>query len=146
MEQETKRRRLHGKQKPIGAYVKMLMTGPADEEWNVLDENSGGEEEEEVTRTITLKEVYENLQEWIQPLKSELDAQYTKGCLKRVKMSEIKEIEEKGNIVVKILPSKLVAVKKKKPMKKLRRLRKFRRRKSQSRKPKGEDFMESKDQ
>jgi len=107
--QEEKRMRITGKQTPPKAYLKTMKSYIDDQE----EEESI--DEDEVTKTIGLQEVYQNLEEWIPAMKSELECQYTKGSLIPRKISELEELQKKTNTKIKTLPSKLVATKKKKP-------------------------------
>jgi hypothetical protein len=109
-EKEIRKKRLNGKQNPENLYVKtLLIQGMEDQD---EDEIEG---EDEVSKTITLNEVYENLNQWIPSMKGELDSQYGKNCLQKRKWKDIERLQDEGKLKVKILPSKLVAVKKKKP-------------------------------
>jgi len=100
--EELRKRRLHGKQQPPKAFLKAIKATQDDEE-------------DEVTKTVTLQEVYQNLEDWIPGMRSELESQYTKGCLIPRKITEIEESQKRSNVKLKTLPSKLVATKKKKP-------------------------------
>jgi predicted transcriptional regulator len=62
---EQAKKRLYGKQKPPKAYLKGLKIDEQEED--DLDEN-------EVTKTISLLEVYQELDLWIPGMKSELDS------------------------------------------------------------------------
>jgi hypothetical protein len=72
------------------------------------------EDDAEVTKTLTLQEVYKNLVEWTESLGSDLNSQYSKGCLIPIKAKELKELAEETGSTIKMLPTKLVAVLKKK--------------------------------
>ena len=73
------------------------------------------EDEAEVTRTISLHEVYKRIEDWKESLKNELESQYAKGCLIPLKLEEAQEVADRMLVAVKVPPTKLVAVKKKKP-------------------------------
>ena len=53
------------------------------------------EDDAEVTETISLHEVYRNLDEWKESIEKELNSQYGKGCLIPIKAKELKELAEK---------------------------------------------------
>jgi hypothetical protein len=98
------RRRLNGKQPPQAILKEMKLKRFEIEE-----------DEAEVSKTISLHDVYKDLERWRDSLKSELESQYGKECLMPVKLSEADKIAEQLKAKLKVLPTKLVAVKKKKP-------------------------------
>ena len=61
-----------------------------------------------------MHEVYRNLEGWKESIEKELNSQYGKGCLIPIKDKELKELAEKSGSKIKMLPTKLVAVLKKK--------------------------------
>ena len=73
------------------------------------------EDEAEVTKTISLHEVHKHFDEWKESLKGELTSQYGKGCLSPIKTKEASSLAKESGAELKTLPTKLVAVKKKKP-------------------------------
>jgi hypothetical protein len=73
------------------------------------------EGEAEVTKTISLHDVYKHLDEWKDSLKGELESQYGKGCLIPIKGKDALILAKESGVELKTLPTKLVAVKKKKP-------------------------------
>jgi hypothetical protein len=73
------------------------------------------EGEAEVTKTISLHDVYKHLDEWKDSLKEELESQYGKGCLIPIKGKDALNLAKESGVELKTLPTKLVAVKKKKP-------------------------------
>jgi hypothetical protein len=97
--EETTRKRLNGKQPPP-AYLKEMKLKRFEVE----------EDDAEVTKTISLHEVYKNLEEWKESIEKELNSQYGKGCLIPIKDQELKELAEKSGSKIKMLPTKLVAV------------------------------------
>ena len=54
------------------------------------------EDEAEVTRTISLHEVYKHLEDWKESLKIGLVSQYGKGCLVPIAGKEMKALAEKA--------------------------------------------------
>ena len=70
-EQATRRTKSVGKQPPPKHYLKTLSAEAKD------DEN---DEEGDVTKTITLQEVYKNLDEWIPAVKEELNHSTAKNA------------------------------------------------------------------
>ena len=103
-EQKRERKRLYGKQAPSKYYLKSMNIEGIDED-----------DEDEVTKTVSLQEVYQSLDLWIPGMKGELESQYAKECLIPKSLEEVKELQRSSSQKVKILPSKLVATKKKKP-------------------------------
>ena len=71
------------------------------------------EDEAEVTKTISLHEVYKHLDEWKESLKGEITSQFGKGCLIPIKAKEALSLAKESGSELKTLPTKLVAVKKK---------------------------------
>ena len=110
-EKGEKKKRLNRKQPPPMPYLKTLVAEPADDD---------SDDEGDVTKTITLQEVYQDFEEWISAMKAELDSQYTKECLIPRNLEEVKELQRTSDKKVKILPAKLVATKKKKARKPVR--------------------------
>ena len=82
--EEKPRKRLNGKQPPP-AYLKEMKLKRFEVE----------EDDAEVTKTISLHEVYKNLDEWKESIEKELNSQYGKGCLIPIKAEEPKELAEK---------------------------------------------------
>ena len=96
------RRRLNGKQPPP-AFLKEMKLKRFEVE----------EDEAEVTRTILLHEVHKQIEDWKDSLKNELGSRSARGCLIPFKLEEAQEVAERTSAAVKVLPTKLVAVKKK---------------------------------
>ena len=71
---DVTRKRLNGKQAPP-QYLKEMK----------LKRFEVDEGEAEVTKTISLHEVYKHLEDWKDSLKGELESQYGKGCLIPIK-------------------------------------------------------------
>ena len=67
-----------------------------------------------MTKTISLHEVYKHLDDWKDSLKGELESQYGNGCLIPIKGKEALILAKESGVELKTLPTKLVAVKKKK--------------------------------
>ena len=100
-------RRLSGKQPAPKYYLKAINKDEDD------DDEDG--ESAEVTKTITLQEVYQTLEDWTPGMKAELESQYSKDCLIPISVEDVKNWQNEDKVKVKILPSRLVATKKKKP-------------------------------
>ena len=101
----TRRTKLVGKQPPPKHYLKTLVAEVEDEE---------GDEDGDVTKTITLQEVYQNIEEWIPAMKAELESQYSKESLIPRDLKDVKTLQKTSNKKIKLIPAKLVATKKKK--------------------------------
>ena len=100
---ENPRKRLNGKQ-PSPAFLKEMKLKRFEVE----------EDDAKVTKTISLHAVHKSLDEWKEPIEKELNSQYGKGCLIPIRAKELKELAEKTGSKIKTLPTKLVAVLKKK--------------------------------
>ena len=70
------------------------------------------EDDVEVTKTISLHEVYKNFEERKESIEKELNSQYGKGCLIPIKARELKELAAKTDSKIKMLPTKLGSPKK----------------------------------
>lgn len=81
---EEVRHRICGKQNPSKAYLKVLK--------GIQDED---EDDADVTKTISLGEVYENLVNWKAGMNSELVSEYQKDCLLPGTVEELRERELK---------------------------------------------------
>ena len=84
IEEPIAKKRLYGKQAPSKAYLKGIEVVTQEDD----------DESAEVTKTITLPEVYQDLENWIPGMKAELDSQYSKDCLIPRTLEEVKECKE----------------------------------------------------
>ena len=103
--EDVTRRRLNGKQPPP-QYLKEMK----------LKRFEVDEGEAEVTKTVSLHDVYKHLDEWKESLQGELESQYGKGCLIPIKGKDALILAKESGVELKTLPTKLVAVKKKNQM------------------------------
>ena len=72
------------------------------------------EDDAEVTKTISLHEVYKNLEEWKESVEKELSSQHGKGCLIPIRAKELKQLAQKTGSKIKMPPTKIIAALKKK--------------------------------